>query len=39
MKYKKKLKNLEARQKYWDSYGGANKESGHLHVRPGSQTK
>lgn len=39
MKYKARLKRLEARQKYWDSYGRANKESGHLHVRPGSQTK
>lgn len=39
MKYKHKLKNLEARQKYWDSYGGVNKESGHLHTKPGSQTK
>lgn len=39
MKYKHKLENLLARQKAWDARGGMNKESGHLHVRPGSQTK
>ena len=39
MKYKHKLENLTARQKAWDARGGMNKESGHLHVRPGSQTK
>lgn len=39
MKYKHKLENLVARQKAWDARGGMNKESGHLHVRPGSQKK
>ena len=39
MKYKHKLENLVARQKAWDIRGGMNKESGHLHVRPGSQKK
>ena len=39
MKYRHKLENLLARQKAWDARGGMNKESGHLHVRPGSQTK
>ena len=39
MKYKKKLRNLEARIKAWDARGGQNKESGHLHMKPGSQTK
>ena len=39
MKYKKKLRNLEARIKAWDARGGQNKESGHLHMKPGSQAK
>ena len=39
MKYKKKLQNLEARIKAWEARGGQNKESGHLHKRPGSKNK
>lgn len=39
MKYKKRLKNLEARIKAWEARGGMNKESGHLHKRPGSKNK
>lgn len=36
MKYKKKLKNLEARRKAWDSLPNKDKASG---KRPGSQKK
>lgn len=39
MKYKKRLKNLEARIKDWEARGGQNKESGHLHKKPGSRNK
>lgn len=39
MKYKKKLKYLAARIKDWEARGGKNKESGHLHMKPGSQKK
>ena len=39
MKYKHRLKNLEARQKAWEARGGQNKESGHLHMKPGSLNK
>lgn len=39
MKYKKRLKNLEARIKTWEASGGQNRESGHLHKRPGSLNK
>lgn len=39
MKYKKRLKNLEARIKEWDASGGENKYSGHTHTRPGSRNK
>ena len=39
MKYKKRLKNLEARVKAWEARGGQNKESGHLHMKPGSRNK
>ena len=39
MKYKKYLKTLEARIKDWESRGGQNKESGHLHKKPGSEKK
>jgi hypothetical protein len=39
MKYKKKLQNLEARIKAWETRGGKNRESGHLHQRPGSLNK
>lgn len=39
MKYKKKIRNLEARIRAWELRGGQNKESGHLHMKPGSQTK
>jgi len=39
MKYKNKLKNLDARIKAWEMRGGQNKESGHLHKRPGSRNK
>jgi hypothetical protein len=39
MKYKKKLLILEARIKAWEARGGQNKESGHLHKKPGSKNK
>jgi hypothetical protein len=39
MKYKKHLKNLDARIKAWEARSGKNKESGHLHMKPGSQKK
>ena len=39
MKYKKRLKNLQARIKDWEASGGKNKESDHLHTKPGSQKK
>ena len=39
MKYKHRLKNLEARIKAWEASGGQNKESGHLHTKPGSLNK
>jgi hypothetical protein len=39
MKYKNRLKTLDARIKAWEARGGQNKESGHLHKRPGSQKK
>ena len=39
MKYKHRLESLLARQKAWDARGGMNKESGHLHKRPGSVNK
>lgn len=39
MKYKNKQANLAARIKEWQASGGMNKESGHLHTKPGSQTK
>lgn len=39
MKYKKRLKNLEARIKAWEATGGENKYSGHLHRKPGSRNK
>jgi hypothetical protein len=39
MKYKAKLKKLESRIKDWESRGGKNKESGHLHKKPGSEKK
>lgn len=39
MKYKKRRKNLEARIKDWEARGGQNKESGHLHMKPGSLNK
>lgn len=39
MKYKKRLKNLEARIQAWEARGGQNKESGHLHKKPGSCKK
>lgn len=39
MKYKKRLKYLEARIKAWEARGGQNKESGHLHKKPGSKNK
>jgi hypothetical protein len=39
MKYKKRLKNLDARIKAWEARGGKNKESGHLHMKPGSEKK
>lgn len=39
MKYKKHLNNLDARIKDWTARGGMNKESGHLHRKPGSQKK
>lgn len=39
MKYKKRIKNLDARIKAWEASGGQNKESGHLHTKPGSLNK
>ena len=39
MKYKNKLKNLDARIKAWEARKGMNQVSGHLHKKPGSQTK
>ena len=39
MKYKKRKLNLEARIKAWEARGGQNKESGHLHTKPGSLNK
>lgn len=39
MKYKKKLAKLAARIKDWEARGGMNKESGHLHKKPGSVNK
>lgn len=39
MKYKNRLKTLEARIKNWELSGGQNKESGQLHTKPGSQKK
>ena len=39
MKYKKRLKNLDARIKAWEARGGQNRESGHLHKKPGSRNK
>ena len=39
MKYKHKLEKLSARLRDWELSKGMNQESGHLHTRPGSQTK
>jgi len=39
MKYKKRLLNLAARIKEWEASGGKNRESEHLHTKPGSQSK
>lgn len=39
MKMKKRLANLEARIKAWEARGGMNKESGHMHTKPGSRNK
>ena len=39
MKYKARKKRLEARIKEWEASGGKNKESEHLHTRPGSLNK
>lgn len=39
MKYKKRIKNLNARIKAWEDRGKCNKESGHLHMKPGSLNK
>lgn len=39
MKYKKYLKNLDARVKDWEAKKGQNKNSGHQHKKPGSQKK
>ena len=39
MKYKNRLKNLDARIKAWEARGGQNKESGHLHMKGGSEKK
>lgn len=39
MKPKGYKKNLEARIKDWEARGGQNKESGHLHKKPGSMKK
>ena len=39
MKYKRRKLNLEARIKAWEARGGQNKESGHIHTKPGSLNK
>lgn len=39
MKYKKRLKNLEARVKAWEARKGMNPYSHHLHKKPGSKNK
>ena len=39
MKYKNRKKNLEVRIKDWEARDGQNKESGHLHKKPGSEKK
>lgn len=39
MKMKKRRLNLKARIKAWEDRGGKNKESGHLHMKPGSLNK
>jgi hypothetical protein len=39
MKYKKRLAKLAARIKDWEARGGKNRESGHLHQKPGSEKK
>lgn len=39
MKYKKRIARLEARIKEWQASGGKNKESEHLHKKPGSLNK
>lgn len=39
MKYKKRIKRLEARIKDWEASGGQNRESGQLHTKPGSLNK
>ena len=39
MKYKNRLKNLDARIKAWEARGGQNKESGHLHMKARSEKK
>ena len=39
MKYKKRKQNLNTRIKDWEARGGQNKESGHLHKKPGSEKK
>ena len=39
MKYKKRIKNLEARIKTWEASGGENKYSSHKHTKPGSKNK
>ena len=39
MKYKNRKNNLEVRIKDWEARGGQNKESGHLHKKPGSEKK
>lgn len=39
MKYKKRIARLEARIKEWQTSGGKNNASGHLHTKPGSLNK
>ena len=39
MKYKNRQLKLEARIKEWQASGGKNRESEHLHTKPGSQSK
>ena len=39
MKYKHRQEKLAARIREWQASGGKNRESEHLHTKPGSQSK